>query len=46
MNAEAGDITLAVLAGGPEEGDVVSEARQETQHRAVGNHGRMLAQVQ
>ena len=35
----------AVLARGPEEGDVVGEARQETQHRAVGNHGGMLAQA-
>ena len=33
----------AVGARGPEEGDVVAEARQETQHRAVGNHGGMLA---
>ena len=33
----------AVGARGPEEGHVVAEARQETQRRAVGNHGGMLA---
>jgi hypothetical protein len=33
----------SVLARGPEEGDIVAEARQQTKGGTIGNHGGMLA---